>query len=64
MMTRFCKQVIIHNHRITFPEDIPHSQIVQRFHRWAEKWGIELGFVILEGKEVIWEEIVGKEKKK
>lgn len=60
----FYKELIIHNHRIIFKETTSHSQILRRFQRWAEKWGVAVGFIILQGKEVIWEQIVGEEKKK
>lgn len=58
----FYKEIIIHHHRIVFSENTPHSQILRRFQRWAEKWGVQIGFVIIQGKEVMWEEIIWGEK--
>lgn len=60
----FYKEIIIHHHRILFLESTPHSQMLRRFQRWAEKWGVQVGFIILQGKEVVWEEIVGSEEGK
>jgi len=60
----FYKELIIHNHRIIFEDTTSHSQMLRRFQHWAEKWGVAVGFIILQGKEVIWEQIVGEEKKK
>ena len=60
----FYKELIIHRHRIIFSESTSHSQMLKRFQRWVEKWGVAVGFIILQGKEVVWEEIIGKEKGK
>ncbi len=54
----FYKELIIHNHRIIFKESTSHSQMLKRFQRWVEKWGVQVGFIILQGKEVVWEEII------
>jgi len=59
----FYKELIIHNHRIIFKESTSHSQILKRFQRWAEKWGVQIGFIILHDKEILWEQIIAKEEK-